>query len=67
MYKHKFVNTVTGEEIITDLSAKEVAVIEANIAKRNAELEQAAIKAAAKNAILERLGLTADEAALLLG
>lgn len=67
MYNHKIVNTVTGEETITDLSADEVAVIEANIAKTNAEIAAANAKAEAKAAILVKLGLTADEAALLLG
>lgn len=67
MYKHKVVNTVTGEETITDLSADEIAVIEANTAKANAEIAAANAKAEAKAAILAKLGLTADEAALLLG
>lgn len=67
MYKHKMVNTITGEETITDLSKEEVAVIEANIAKTNLEIAEAAKKAAAKLAIAERLGLTEDELALLLG
>lgn len=67
MYKHKTVNTITGEETITDLSPKEIEAIEANIAKRDADLKAADEKAAAKAAILAKLGLTADEAALLLG
>jgi hypothetical protein len=41
--------------------------MEANIAKTNAELVEATKKTAAKAAIAERLGLTKDELALLLG
>ena len=67
MYYHKFVNTETGEETITELSQDEIAVIEANIVKRNAELAEAETKVATKTALLERLGITAEEAALLLG
>jgi len=39
----------------------------ANIEKANVELAEAETKAAAKAALLERLGITAEEAALLLG
>ena len=67
MYNHKIVNTETGEETIVELSKAEVKVIEVNIAKTNAELAEAAAKAEAKAALLERLGITAEEAALLLG
>jgi hypothetical protein len=35
--------------------------------EKNAELAEIAAKAEAKAALLERLGITADEAALLLG
>ncbi len=67
MYNHKIVNTETGEETIVELSQDEIAVIEANIEKANVELAEAETKAAAKAALLERLGITAEEAALLLG
>ena len=66
MYYHKTVNTETGEETIVEFSKAEIKVIEANIAKRDAALAEAETKAAAKIALLERLGLTADEAATLL-
>lgn len=65
MYYHKTVNTETGEETIVELSAAEIAVIEANIARVNSELAEAEAKAAARTALLERLGITAEEAALL--
>lgn len=67
MYYHKIVNTETGEETIVELSAAEIAVIEANIAKTNIEIAEAEAKAAAKIAIAERLGLTQDELVLLIG
>jgi AmiR/NasT family two-component response regulator len=67
MYNHKTVNTDTGEETIVELSKAEVKVIEANIEKTNAELAEAAAKAEAKAALLQRLGITEEEAALLLG
>lgn len=66
MYYHKTVNTETGEETIVELSKAEIKVIEANIAKRDAEQAEAETKAATKIALLQRLGLTADEAATLL-
>jgi len=61
------VNCTTGEEIIRDATAEEIAQIELdaiNDAKRKAEAEA---KAAEKQALLDRLGITADEAKLLLG
>lgn len=65
------VNCETGEVTEVELTAEEVAQREADAiayAKAKADEEQAlAEKAAAKAALLERLGITADEAALLLG
>jgi hypothetical protein len=62
----KIVNCETGEEIVRDATAEEIAQIEldqANSAKRKAEAET---KAIAKSALLEKLGITEDEARLLL-
>jgi hypothetical protein len=47
----------------TEAEAKLIADAQAEGAKKNAEIEA---KATAKAALLERLGITADEAALLL-
>ena len=64
------VNCTTGETSIIELTDAEIAEIEA--AQAQAELDRAAKeaedaqKAEAKSALLERLGITADEAALLL-
>lgn len=64
MYKHKIVNTITGEEIIEPLSELEIKQIESNIAKANEEIAEAEQKAAAKAAAeakLAALGLDADD------
>lgn len=62
-------NIQTGEEIITEReeTAQEQAereTLEAEIAQAQSEAEA---KATARQAVLDRLGLTADEAQLLLG
>lgn len=59
-------NCETGEEIIRDATSTEIAQMAkdaANFAARQAEAEA---KATAKAALLERLGITQDEANLLL-
>jgi hypothetical protein len=65
------VNCTTGETSIIELTDAEVAQREADAAaaesQRLADEQAAADKAAARAAILDRLGLTADEAAILLG
>lgn len=64
------INCETGIETIIELTDEEVAEMEAEAAiaeQKRAEAEaQAEADATAKQAILDRLGLTADEAALLL-
>lgn len=65
------VNCTTGEVLEIELTDEEVAQREADAAAHAAEqakreVEEAA-KATARAAILDRLGLTADEAAILLG
>jgi hypothetical protein len=70
MYNHKIVNTETGEEIIQPLSESEAAQIDANFEETKKELAaskaQAKAKATQKAALLDRLGITEDEAKLLL-
>jgi hypothetical protein len=65
------INCETGVESIIELTDAEVAEMEAQakaFASQKAEEEkQAKAKAIAKTALLDRLGITADEAALLLG
>ena len=63
----KEVNCTTGEEIIRDVTAEELAQIELDAINAAAKKAEAEAKETAKAAILDRLGLTADEAKLLLG
>ena len=65
--KVKEVNAETGEEIIRDATAQEIALFEAEQAFEAKKQAEAEAKETAKAAILDRLGLTADEAKLLLG
>ena len=62
----KFVNAETGEEVVREMNAAELKQYETDQAaevSRKAEAEQAATQ---KAALLARLGITADEATLLL-
>ncbi len=61
------VNCTTGEEIVRDATAEEIAQIELDAANEATAKVEAEAKVAARQAILDRLGLTADEAKLLLG
>ena len=62
----KIVNTETGEEIVREMNADELALQASNQAADEATKAAQAAKASEKAALLERLGITADEAALLL-
>jgi hypothetical protein len=63
----KEVNALTGEEITIELTAAEIAELEAAYAAKLAQAKAVEDeRLAAKQAILDRLGLTAEEAALLL-
>ena len=62
----KIVNVETGEEIIRDANAEELAQMEADKAAVAAAEATAAQKAAEKSALLARLGVTEEEAKLLL-
>lgn len=66
-YTEKIINLTTGEETIRPYTKEEVAEVEAAIAEMAKIKAEADAKAAAKAVILERLGITAEEAALLLG
>ena len=63
----KIVNSETGQEIEREMNATEYAQYEIDQAKNQQLKNDEATKAAAKKAIATRLGLTADELALLLG
>lgn len=60
-------NTETGEIIERDLTKAELAQYKIDEAAREQKLADIETAAIAKAAILERLGITAEEAALLLG
>lgn len=55
------------DDVVRDATPEETAAIEASASEAVLEAAARAEKAAAKAALLERLGITADEAALLLG
>jgi hypothetical protein len=62
-------NALTGEETITerDETAQEVAEREAFEAEQVAKQAEATAKAAQRQALLTRLGITEEEARILLG
>jgi hypothetical protein len=57
---------LTQETIIRDATAEEIAQKEIDAANAAAKQAEAEAKATAKAGLLDRLGLTAEEAALLL-
>lgn len=62
----KIVNAETGEEIERDMDSKELKQWESDAAIAAAKQQNDADKAAEKQALLTRLGITEDEAKLLL-
>jgi len=63
----KTVDCTTGEETIRDATAEEIAQMELDAKEALSIRAQAQAKIAEKQAIADRLGLTADELKLLLG
>ena len=55
------------DDLVRDATADEAAQIDAQIAEAQAQAEARQAKIAARQAVLDKLGLTADEAAALLG
>jgi hypothetical protein len=60
-------DAVTGEITERPFTTKEIAEVEANIAKAKADAKAYAEREIAKEALYTKLGLTADEVKLLLG
>ena len=60
-------NCETGEEIVRDATADEIAQMKIDTANYEAKKTAQAEQATQRQAILDRLGLTADEAKLILG
>jgi uncharacterized lipoprotein len=63
----KIVNVETGEEVIRDANAQEIANFEQNAINAQAEKAAEAQKAADRSALLTQLGITEEQAKLLLG
>jgi hypothetical protein len=57
----------TGQSVTRQMTAEEQAIYDAQLAEAQAEAEAEAVKSEARQAVLDKLGLTADEAAALLG
>jgi hypothetical protein len=65
---HKIeLNALTGETVERELNAAEKAQRTKDLAKHAALAEAKLERAAARQAVLDKLGLTADEAAALFG
>ena len=64
---HRFIDTVTGEVIDKPYTKKELDELKINQKRIDAELVEAEAKETAKAAILDRIGLTADELQTILG
>ena len=61
------IDCITGETITRNLTAKELAELEADKVETEAAAATKLAKEAARQAVLDKLGLTVDEAAALLG
>jgi hypothetical protein len=55
------------DDVVRDATAEEAALIDAQRTQAEALAEAQAAKQVAREALLTKLGITADEAALLLG
>ena len=62
----KIVNCETSEEIVRDANAEELAQMEIDADSAIAEKAEAEAKETARAALLNKLGITAEEAQLLL-
>ena len=63
----KIVDVETGEEIVRDATAAEIAHIKLDADNAKTSKAEAEAKESAKAAILDRIGLTADELKTILG
>ncbi len=67
MYREKIVNAETGEETFRDYTAEEIFAVEKAKAENEKELAEIELRKKARQEILDRLGLSEEEARLLLG
>ena len=63
----KIVNCETGEEIVRDATTEEIAQIKLDSANALARKAEAEAKASQRQALLTRIGITEEEARILLG
>jgi predicted flap endonuclease-1-like 5' DNA nuclease len=63
----KIVNCETGEEIVRDATTAEIAQMKLDADNAKARKAEAEAKETAKAALLDRIGLTADELKTILG
>jgi hypothetical protein len=61
------IDLATGEEVVREMNAAELLVMEADKELKAQELKETAARNAAKAELLVRLGITEDEAKLLIG
>ena len=66
MYQEKIIDVITGEETWRDYTPEEIAEVEKAQAEAAEVTAKQAETAAAKTALLEKLGITEEEAKLLL-
>ena len=60
-------NVLTGEIIVRNMDADELAQLQLDKVEAKAQAKAQTAKAVARQAVLDKLGLTADEAVALLG
>ena len=63
----KTINVITGEEIKREMNDAEYAQYQIDLAEAQARKDEETAKAATRQALLNKLGLTEEEARLLLG
>lgn len=66
-YIHKTIDAITGEEIEAPYTKAELDELKSNEAREAARIAEVEAKTAEKAALLAKLGITEDEAKLLLG
>jgi hypothetical protein len=66
-YTEVIIDALTGEETVREFSKEEVKQIELKQKEVNAKIVETEAKQAARQAIAEKLGLTADELQVLFG
>jgi hypothetical protein len=67
MTKKQEHNALTGETVVRDMTADELALVEADALEAEAKLAAEAQRATDRAALLTKLGITEAEAKLLLG